>query len=92
MRAFRVGIAGPVGCGKTSLVPYVGASLEVMDRDARRMRGDGPFVFTNLTNASGLDDVISWIEARMAHGLTASGTPRAKESAAHAHPHPDQGA
>lgn len=35
---------------KTDLAPYVGASLEVMDRDARRIRGDRPFVFTNLKN------------------------------------------
>lgn len=42
---------------KTDLAPYVGASLEVMDRDARRMRGDLPFVFTNLKAREGIDAV-----------------------------------
>lgn len=46
---------------KIDLAPYVGASLEVMDRDARRMRGDRPFVFTNLKSGQGLDTVISFI-------------------------------
>lgn len=46
---------------KTDLAPYVGASLEVMERDARKMRGDKPFVFTNLKNGDGLDDVVSFI-------------------------------
>ena len=44
---------------KTDLAPYVGASLEVMDRDAKRMRGDKPFVFTNLRSSSGASDVIN---------------------------------
>jgi urease accessory protein len=47
---------------KTDLAPHVGASLEVMDRDARRMRGDRPFVFTNLKTGVGLDTVIAFIE------------------------------
>ncbi len=47
---------------KTDLAPHVGASLEVMDRDARRMRGERPFVFTNLKTRSGLSDVVSFIE------------------------------
>jgi urease accessory protein len=38
---------------KIDLTPHVGASLEVMDRDSRRQRGDAPFVFTNLMNARG---------------------------------------
>jgi urease accessory protein len=46
---------------KIDLAPYVGASLEVMDRDARKMRGDRPFIFTNLMSLQGLDQVIDWI-------------------------------
>jgi urease accessory protein len=46
---------------KIDLAPYVGASLEVMDRDARRMRGERPFVFTNLKTGEGLDRVIEFI-------------------------------
>ena len=51
---------------KIDLAPYVGASLEVMDHDARRMRGARPFVFTNLKTEQGLADVIDFIET---HGL-----------------------
>ncbi len=47
---------------KIDLAPYVGASLEVMDRDARRMRGERPFLFTNIREGKGLGDVIAWIE------------------------------
>jgi urease accessory protein len=47
---------------KIDLAPYVGASLEVMDRDSRKMRGDRPFLFTNLRDEVGLDHVVSWLE------------------------------
>jgi urease accessory protein len=40
----------------------VGASLDVMDRDARKMRGTRPFVFTNMRSGEGLDTVIGFIE------------------------------
>ncbi len=46
---------------KIDLAPHVGASLEVMDRDARRMRGDRPFLFTNLKTGEGLDAVIQFV-------------------------------
>ena len=47
---------------KIDLAPFVGASLEVMDRDARRMRGERPFVFTNLKTGEGFDAVVRFIE------------------------------
>ncbi|WP_300602167.1 urease accessory protein UreG [Niabella sp.] len=47
---------------KIDLAPYVGASLEVMETDARRMRKGAPFVFTNLMTQQGLDAVIGWIK------------------------------
>jgi urease accessory protein len=47
---------------KIDLAPHVGASLEVMARDAKRMRGDRPFVFTNLKTGEGLEDVARFIE------------------------------
>jgi urease accessory protein len=59
---------------KIDLAPMVGASLEVMERDARRMRGERPFVFTNLKTEAGLDRVIAFIET---HGML----PAAREPA-----------
>ncbi len=47
---------------KTDLAPLVGASLDVMDEDAKRMRGERPFFFTNLKDEQGLDDIILFIE------------------------------
>src|SRR3954462_5732966 len=49
---------------KIDLAPHVGASLEVMERDARRMRGARPFVMTNLKKSEGLDRIIAFIEAK----------------------------
>ena len=51
---------------KIDLAPYVGASLEVMERDARKMRGDRPFLFTNLKDGTGVPQVIAWIREQMA--------------------------
>lgn len=50
---------------KIDLAPYVGASLEVMERDARMQRGDRPFIFTNLKDETGLDEVIAWLEQHL---------------------------
>jgi urease accessory protein len=50
---------------KIDLAPYVGASLEIMDRDARRMRQDRPFIFTNLKSEEGLPGVVAWLEGRL---------------------------
>jgi urease accessory protein len=46
---------------KTDLAPYVGADLGVMERDAKKMRGDKPFVFTNLKTRDGLTDIIHFV-------------------------------
>jgi len=51
---------------KTDLAPHVGASLEVMDRDARKMRGDRPFVFTNLKTREGIEPIARFV---VKHGL-----------------------
>lgn len=47
---------------KIDLAPYVGASLEVMENDARRMRKGAPFVFSNLRGSEGIEEVIGWIK------------------------------
>jgi urease accessory protein len=49
---------------KTDLAPLVGASLEIMATDAKRMRGERPFVMTNLKTLDGLDEVVRFIEER----------------------------
>ena len=46
---------------KTDLAPLVGADLEVMDRDAKKMREERPFIFTDLKTRKGLDDVVAWL-------------------------------
>jgi urease accessory protein len=49
---------------KTDLAPHVGASLEVMDRDARKMRGERPFIFTCLKTDTGLAEIVAFIETQ----------------------------
>ncbi len=56
---------------KIDLAPYVGASLEVMERDSKKMRGDRPFVFTNLRGEAGLDRVVEWLEEKIARPVEA---------------------
>ena len=46
---------------KTDLAPLVGADLGIMDRDARKMRGDKPFLFTNLKSLDGLSEVVKFV-------------------------------
>src|SRR6202451_2457464 len=50
---------------KIDLAPYVGASLEVMERDSKKMRGERPFLFTNLREDVNLRAGIDWLEAKM---------------------------
>jgi urease accessory protein len=47
---------------KIDLAPYVGASLEVMERDAKKMRGEKPFIFANLKNKQGLLEIVEFVE------------------------------
>ncbi len=54
---------------KTDLAPHVGASLEVMDRDAKNMRGDGPTVFAQVTRGVGVDTIVQNVLAARAHAL-----------------------
>jgi urease accessory protein len=53
--------SGLLVINKIDLAPYVGADLAVMERDATRMRGGRPFVFTNLRDGTGVDVVVDWI-------------------------------
>jgi urease accessory protein len=57
--------SGLLVINKIDLAPYVGADLNVMDRDARRARGERPFVFTNLREGSGIDIVVDWIRQEL---------------------------
>ncbi|HZZ91622.1 MAG TPA: urease accessory protein UreG [Usitatibacter sp.] len=54
---------------KIDLAPMVGASLEVMERDARRMRGERPFVFSNMKTGQGLGAIVAFIEAQGLLGM-----------------------
>jgi urease accessory protein len=49
---------------KIDLAPHVGASLDVMERDSRKMRGARPFVFANLRIGQGVDEIVRFIEER----------------------------
>lgn len=80
--------SGLLVINKIDLAPHVGASLDVMDRDTRRMRGDQPFIFTNMKTGEGLQQVVEWLNAQRAAGLTASGTPA---RVPHSHDHDDDG-
>jgi len=78
---------------KIDLAPYVGASLEVMERDSRKMRGERPFIFTNLREDVGLDSVIEWLEKKLAQpaasrrGLIDAHAPYIGHPHSHEHSH-----
>jgi urease accessory protein len=76
--------SGLLVINKIDLAPHVGASLEVMDRDTRRMRGDLPFIFTNMKTGDGVAQIVDWLQEQRAHGLSASGRPR---TVSHSHSH-----
>jgi urease accessory protein len=79
---------------KVDLAPHVGASLEIMDRDARKMRGDRPFLFTNLKDGTSVSDVVEWVRRnlaapteqrrKLAHSVGSAG-PRHSHSHKHEH-------
>jgi urease accessory protein len=77
---------------KIDLAPHVGASLEVMDRDARKMRGDRLFLFTNLKDGTGVDELTAWLRRQLEtppearRRLTRAQQPRDSQSR-HAHSH-----
>lgn len=52
---------------KIDLAPHVGASLEVMEADTQKMRGNRPYVFSNLRGEDGLEDIIGWLTHEIAH-------------------------
>src|SRR6202051_4863616 len=85
--------SGLLVINKIDLAPYVGASLEVMERDSRRMRGDGPFVLTNLKAGEGLPVVLAWLENQLNAPLAErrvsidAHAPYAGRPHAHDHPH-----
>ncbi len=77
---------------KIDLAPHVGASLDVMDRDARKMRGDRPFLFTNLKDGAGVSELTAWVHEKMSappelrHRLvTAHDAPKRSHHHSHAH-------
>ncbi|GAC1429009.1 MAG: urease accessory protein UreG [Ktedonobacteraceae bacterium] len=79
---------------KIDLAPYVGASLEVMERDTRRLRGNLPFVFTNLKNNTGLHEIIAWLEQHLRspqeqrHAVIDAHAPYVGQPHSHEHVHP----
>lgn len=50
---------------KIDLAPYVGASLDVMDRDSKKMRGTRPFIFTDIRSKKGVQDVLDWLKTNV---------------------------
>ena len=76
---------------KIDLAEHVGASLEVMDRDARKMRGNRPFLFTDLKHGVGVDGVVNWVMSVVnlpdRRGLSTLDQPGALASGGHSHFH-----
>jgi len=78
---------------KIDLAPYVGASLEVMERDARRRRSDQPFVFTDLKTGTGAQEVVRWLERHLKtppaerRQIIDANTPQPKQHHHHSHAH-----
>jgi urease accessory protein len=77
---------------KIDLAPHVGASLEVMERDARKMRGDRPLLFTNLRAGAGVPELKAWVEQNLRapadarHAVVTAGDLRGRP-VSHSHSH-----
>lgn len=79
---------------KIDLAPHVGASLEVMERDARKIRGDRPFLFTNLKDGTNVPELIEWVRRivaatpeRRRHQVRAGDPKLPPSSHPHSHKH-----
>jgi urease accessory protein len=72
---------------KIDLAPHVGASLAVMDRDARKMRGDRMFLFTNLKDGAGVEDLTAWVRGQLATPPEARQRLNHTNRSRHAHSH-----
>ena len=72
---------------KTDLAPLVGASLEVMQRDAGALRGDAPTLFTSVLHGDGVDAVIRWIREAVEHRSWTPAVSNSRPDHHHDHPH-----
>ncbi len=75
---------------KVDLAPYVGASLEVMERDARAQRSGLPFVFTDLKSGQGVAEVLAWLERQLADASRRSLWDARQVTAGRRHVHPHE--
>jgi urease accessory protein len=58
---------------KTDLAPHVGADLDVMRRDSKKMRGDRPFLLISLRTGEGVEDLLRWVRTALAEGMRDGG-------------------
>ncbi|MGI9048099.1 MAG: urease accessory protein UreG [Rubrobacteraceae bacterium] len=72
---------------KTDLAPLVGASLEVMERDAGALRGEAPTLFTSVLHGDGMDAVVEWVREAVEHRNWTPAISNARPDHHHEHPH-----
>lgn len=75
---------------KTDLAPLVGASLEVMDRDAGALRGDAPTLFASVLHGAGMEEVVGWVRRAVTEREWTPATSTARPDHHHARPHEHQ--